>query len=362
MTIINEILINNNDKLDKTLKITFPKYSFKLIDLELAAKISKTLRTVDKKMSGLSVPNLYDIPVVLRLIYTGISKYEHNSKDKLIVKLNTEQIIRSLYLPTEQGTKLARVHLRHLFLLINEYVSDCNKAILYFKLKRNSPCVLTIYPEFFSFASSFLKKCSQYSVRLYPYAQEKLDVLKKKERAYALFLEKLYFQGKMNMQGAALSAKTLRIKSSFEECKTRIKDMFDNPNSKHIFSFRSFMKKALNLLDEYKYDDLFFNELSNKTIREQNKYGNSQLSTYIMATQNQEQVQSETESTNNTVPCNYAEDTPQFAPVANETNGGEDCNNECYSNLDECGSISVSFNPTNDDFDSFSTENKLIGA
>ena len=166
MTIINEILINNNDKLDKILKITFPKYSFKLIDLELAAKISKTLRTVDKKLSGLSVPNLYDIPVVLRLIYAGINKYEHNSKDNLIVKLNTEQIIRSLYLPTEQGTKLARVHLRHIFLLINEYVSDCNKAILYFKLKRNSPCVLTIYPEFFSFASSFLKKCSQYSAQV----------------------------------------------------------------------------------------------------------------------------------------------------------------------------------------------------
>lgn len=101
MTIINEILINNNDKLDKTLNITFPKYSFKLIDLELAAKISKTLRTVDKKLSGLSVPNLYDIPVVLRLIYADINKYEHNSKDNLIVKLNTEQIIRSLYLPTE---------------------------------------------------------------------------------------------------------------------------------------------------------------------------------------------------------------------------------------------------------------------
>ena len=148
MTIINEILINNNDELDKSLKIKIPKYSFKLIDLELAAKISKTLRTVDKKLSGLSVPNLYDIPVVLRLIYAGINKYEHNSKDNLVVKLNTEQIIRSLYLPTEQGTKLARVHLRHIFLLINEYVSDCNKAILYFKLKRNSPCVLTIYPIF----------------------------------------------------------------------------------------------------------------------------------------------------------------------------------------------------------------------
>lgn len=274
MTIINEILINNNDELDKSLKITIPKYSFKLIDLELAAKISRTLRAVDKKIPGLSVANLYDIPVVLRLVYTGISKYVQNCKEPLKVKLNTVQFIRNLYLPTDNNTKLARVNLRHIFILINEYVSDCNKAILFFHLKRNSPCVLTIYPEFFSFASSFLKKCSQYSVRLFPYAQEKLDVLKKKERAYALFLEKLYFQGKMNMQGAALSAKSLKIKSSFYECKSRIMDMFDNPNSKHIFSFSSFMKKALNLLDEYKYDDLFFNELSNKTIREQNKYGN----------------------------------------------------------------------------------------
>ncbi|SKA66226.1 hypothetical protein SAMN02745213_01784 [Succinivibrio dextrinosolvens DSM 3072] len=362
MTIINEILINNNDKLDKILKITFPKYSFKLIDLELAAKISKTLRTVDKKLSGLSVPNLYDIPVVLRLIYAGINKYEHNSKDNLIVKLNTEQIIRSLYLPTEQGTKLARVHLRHIFLLINEYVSDCNKAILYFKLKRNSPCVLTIYPEFFSFASSFLKKCSQYSVRLYPYAQKKLDVLKKKERAYALFLEKLYFQGKMNMQGAALSAKTLKLKSSFEECKSRIRDMFNNPNSKHIFSFSSFMKKALNLLDEYKYDDLFFNELSNKTIREQNKYGNSQLSTYIMASQNHEKEEHQIESVNNTVPCNSTDASSQFLPEATDKDTGDNDANEYYSNLDEYGSISFSFNPARDDFDSFNTGNELIGA
>lgn len=74
MTIINEILINNNDELDKSLKITIPKYSFKLIDLELAAKISRTLRAVDKKIPGLSVANLYDIPVVLRLVYTGISE------------------------------------------------------------------------------------------------------------------------------------------------------------------------------------------------------------------------------------------------------------------------------------------------
>lgn len=362
MTIINEILINNNDELDKSLKITIPKYSFKLIDLELAAKISRTLRSVDKKIPGLSVANLYDIPVVLRLVYTGISKYVQNCKEPLKVKLNTVQFIRNLYLPTANDTKLARVHLRHIFLLINEYVSDCNKSILFFHLKRNSPCVLTIYPEFFSFASSFLKKCSQYSVRLFPYAQEKLDVLKKKERAYALFLEKLYFQGKMNMQGAALSAKSLKLKSSFDECKSRIRDMFNNPNSKHIFSFSSFMKKALNLLDEYKYDDLFFNELSNKTIREQNKYGNSQLSTYIMAAQNQEQAQSQTESTNNTVPCNYASDTPQFVTASNETNTGGDCNNEYCSNLDEYDSISFSFNPGRDDFDSFNTGNKLIGA
>lgn len=362
MTIINEILINNNDELDKSLKITIPKYSFKLIDLELAAKISRTLRSVDKKIPGLSVANLYDIPVVLRLVYTGISKYVQNCKEPLKVKLNTVQFIRNLYLPTANDTKLARVHLRHIFLLINEYVSDCNKAILFFHLKRNSPCILTIYPEFFSFASSFLKKCSQYSVRLYPYAQEKLEVLKKKERAYALFLEKLYFQGKMNMQGAALSAKTLKIKSSFDECKSRIKDMFNNPNSKHIFSFSSFMKKALNLLDEYKYDDLFFNELSNKTIREQNKYGNSQLSTYIKASQNNEKEEHQIESVNNTVPCNSTDESSQFFPEATDKDTGDNDANEYYSNLDEYGSISFSFNPARDDFDSFNTGNKLIGA
>lgn len=362
MTIINEILINNNDELDKSLKITIPKYSFKLIDLELAAKISRTLRAVDKKIPGLSVANLYDIPVVLRLVYTGISKYVQNCKEPLKVKLNTVQFIRNLYLPTDNNTKLARVHLRHIFLLINEYVSDCNKAILFFHLKRNSPCVLTIYPEFFSFASSFLKKCSQYSVRLFPYAQKKLDVLKKKERAYALFLEKLYFQGKMNMQGAALCAKTLNIKSSFDECKSRIKDMFNNPNSKHIFSFRSFMKKALDLLDEYKYDDLFFNELSNKTIREQNKYGNSQLSTYIMASQNHEKEEHQIESVNNTVPCNSTDASSQFFPEATDKDKGDNDANEYYSNLDEYGSISFSFNSARDDFDSFNTGNKLIGA
>ncbi|MDY6420319.1 MAG: hypothetical protein SPL03_07225 [Succinivibrio dextrinosolvens] len=322
MTIINEILINNNDKLDKTIIITVPKYSFKLIDLELAAKISKTLRAVDKRLSGLSVSNLYDIPVVLRIIYTGVSKYALSCKEPIKVKLNTEQILRNLYLSSDSDNRLARTHLRHIFLLINEYVSDCNKAILYFHLKRNSPCFLTIYPEFFSFATAFLKKCSQYSVRLYPYAQKKLDVLKKKERAYALFLEKLYFQGKLNMQGAALSAKKLNCKSSFVECKSRLKDMFNNQNSKHIFSFSYFMKKALSLLDEYKYDDLFFNELSNRTIREQNKYGKSQLSTYISASQNQQKgIEALDEDlTNNTVPCNYENDSPQLATAANDIN------------------------------------------
>ena len=166
----------------------------------------------------------------------------------------------------------------------------------------------------------------------------------------------------MNMQGAALSAKTLKIKSSFDECKSRIKDMFDNPNSKHIFSFSSFMKKALNLLDEYKYDDLFFNELSNKTIREQNKYGNSQLSTYIMASQNHEKEEHQIESVNNTVPCNSTDASSQFLPEATDKDTGDNDANEYYSNLDEYGSISFSFNPARDDFDSFNTGNKLIGA
>ena len=164
------------------------------------------------------------------------------------------------------------------------------------------------------------------------------------------------------MQGAALSAKTLKIKSSFDECKSRIKDMFNNPNSKHIFSFSSFMKKALNLLDEYKYDDLFFNELSNKTIREQNKYGNSQLSTYIMASQNHEKEEHQIESVNNTVPCNSTDVSSQFLPEANDKARGDNVANEYYSNFDEYGSISVSFNPARDDFDSFNTGNKLIGA
>lgn len=166
------------------------------------------------------------------------------------------------------------------------------------------------------------------------------------------------------MQGAALSAKKLNSKSSFNECKSRLKDMFNNQNSKHIFSFSSFMKKALSLLDEYKYDDLFFNELSNRTIREQNKYGSSQLSTYIKASQNQQNDKEElqADAINNTVPCNYADDSPQLIAAANDIDSTTENTNEDHSNLDECGSLGIPFNQTGREFDICDTENRLIGA
>lgn len=293
MTIIDNELKNSKSELHNLITITVPKYSFKLIDLELSGRIAKTLRNAKKELSGLSAPNLYDIPVVLRLIYKGLKSYNLDCNKTQTVVLETGQIIKNLYGVDNGSDTVSRIHLRHIFLLINEFLTEDNKPILNFKLRRNSPCILTIYPAFIVFAKAFLNNCSQYSVRLFSYAQKKLDLLRKKERAYALFLEKLYFQGKLSLQGAALSSKTLNKESSFYSCKTRIKDMFNNPKSKHFFSFSTFINKAEQMLKTLHYNDLFFYELADRTIKETNKFGESQLSQYMRASIKTEDPQSD---------------------------------------------------------------------
>ncbi|WP_164954288.1 hypothetical protein [Succinivibrio dextrinosolvens] len=54
MTIIDNELKNSKSELNNLITITVPKYSFKLIDLELSGRIAKTLRNAKKELSGLS--------------------------------------------------------------------------------------------------------------------------------------------------------------------------------------------------------------------------------------------------------------------------------------------------------------------
>ena len=233
-------------------------FGFKVINFECSSYITTAY---DEQNIKVSVPNIYDMPALMSLIYKSFCQKNLTLPDNgLTFKIKTSNISSIIYRGDCSSNGTRRKRLFSLLHSINE-LKIYNRSLLKFEFVDKS-CYLTIYPAFLIFGEQHLKKAIEGCIKIPPKCNFELDKLRSNARGYALFIEKLYsfFIEKEEDQNGDF--KTYLSSDLGRQCKTRLMKLFQKSKSKHHLSFSEIHKDGQKALDEQGISDEQIKELA----------------------------------------------------------------------------------------------------
>ena len=233
-------------------------FGFKVINFECSCYIAKAFEEQNLKVS---VPNIYDMPVLMNLIYRSFSKKTLDLPDNgLTFKIKTSNISSNIYRGDCSSNGTRRKRLFSLLHSINE-LKIYNRNLLKFDFV-NKSCYLTIYPAFLIFGEQHLKRANAGCIKILPKCNFELDKLRSSARGYALFIEKLYSFFIKKEEGQNGDFKTYLSSDLGKQCKTRLMKLFKKSKSKQHLSFAEIHKDGQKALDEKGISDEQIKELA----------------------------------------------------------------------------------------------------
>lgn len=244
-------------------------FGFKVINFECSCYIAKAFEEQNLKVS---VPNIYDIPVLMNLIYRSFSKKALDLPDNgLTFKIKTADISENIYRGDRSSNGSRRKRLFSLLHSINE-LRIYNRNLLKFDFV-NKSCYLTIYPAFLIFGEQHLKKANAGCIKILPKCNFELDRLRSNARGYALFIEKLYSFFIEKEEEKKGDFKTYLRSDLGKQCKTRLLKLFQKSKSKHHLSFAEIHNDGQDALNKQGITDEQIKELAETLKNQKNSSG-----------------------------------------------------------------------------------------
>ncbi|SKA66191.1 hypothetical protein SAMN02745213_01771 [Succinivibrio dextrinosolvens DSM 3072] len=235
-------------------------YKFSLIRLDYPANLAIELKKQNIKYS---IAALFDIAPLLTLI-EGSLKKEKNLKGKSCsFIIDCKEYAKMLYRGEETQTnknKCSKNFYKVLHLInaidfsfpniksknMNSYLKKNRKEkhIIKFKLEKGNKCVVTITEEFNKYVEKKINQKTGNCIRIFEKGRKYLGELRQAQRAYAYFIEEIYYQSEIELNKDPIFAKRKKIE--------RLNFLFSNEsifkkkkdNSSHQFSFTEIKKAA----------------------------------------------------------------------------------------------------------------------
>lgn len=250
-------------------------YRFKLLRFELTCSLAQDFLKDGKKIP---ISVIFDVPPLLKLIYDSLKKHKHEIKERTMFKISSNEFAKIIF----KGDKAPKsTHIRNIssvFDVVNAIKDKVtNKPLVNFLMQKGHACILSIEPEFMQFAKDNLERCQRGCIKIFPECNYYLSKLRKSQRAYVLFIEKLFFES-----AKQLCARTnVDFKFKFEDCKDRLKAVFFNPISKHHYSFSDIVKAGEKCLKAQGITEDLISKLACSIITTTNKAGKSPSSIFV---------------------------------------------------------------------------------
>lgn len=272
MTIIPESILKNVPSAESLHEITPSRLDYKMYRLGATLDLSNQFRENNIKVS---ISTVFDIPALMYLIYFKLKKENFDFKSTQHFVISPIKFANTLFKGQEiENKRVDKINkernICNILNAINELADKTKKYHIYFKLKRNSKCILTVFPSF----KDYVKKQfhNDISIKIFPTTTDYLTRLRRHKRAFFTFIEKLHLKVREQLKGKG------KIGNEESLSKKRISRFFFT--SKHHFTYKEILDSANKSFAKLGINDSVFDTLANDIVTYKNKNGLTSKETF----------------------------------------------------------------------------------
>lgn len=280
---INTSIISNMDI--KELKdttyipvITPSKWKYLSFDLEYSANLKQ--RTNDVKCS---ISQLYEIHPLLRLIFDSLEKSNKDYKDGGLYKIPAKMLVNVIFKKEKSDSAEKRNNERRYLNSILKKINSIKfldaseeKLISFRNFKGDAYIYFLISSKFSDYVTNVLNKKNTERLKVTSSVRKYLKKLRGKDRAYAVFIERLYIQSRIELGSYYDDDCLIRYKE-------RITQFFFKKNKKHNFSYKEIEKDAKEILEKIGINEKCICDLARSILDEKDQTGKSLRDKYNIA-------------------------------------------------------------------------------